>query len=254
MSVRVHPVRSARRRIARRADVGRSRASIAATPLIGPFCAACGQRAVPPTSDAPRAGRRRVRRILRLGRQASPTHAALALMRPGQLTRRVSRGTARAATSRRCGSTSRASLVYFAAVRGRAEPRRRDIDVGSPTRSTDRKRPSRHGVSIGDRSLDADELIAEDRETDPGEGGTVRAASAQRLRRISRRSGRDSGTTSSTRCPKALFVLLPVFAGILALFYREARIRRSISTSRSICTTFLFVALEPGEAGRSSRT
>ena len=189
-------------------------------------------------SDAPRARRRRVRGVLRMGRQARGDVRAL-IRSPRQADARVSRGTARAL------HLAASALPDVAASSTSLLARRRALPASGRRASA---QPSATGIEIDSQAVR------------PGSRQSIGADRAQidRRRRDLRDlaaplfcTGRPYGVADQRglqddlfdSMPKALFVLLPVFAGILTLFYPQAAITPSICTSPLHAARVRFLAL-----------
>lgn len=210
-------------------------------PLHGAFCSACGQRVLPPRPS--------LRELLGEafaefsgwdGKLA--TTLRLLLTRPGQLTldfldgRRV-----RYITPLRLYLS--VSLVYFL-LSAAAPP-----GVASARIAKAANVKSEHAtIGIGVRIPDPNQLTPEDREAVLAEVASAPAPLRPALRRLANDPvGFQSDFTALA--PKLMFVLLPVFAAILALFYRRRGFVEHLYFTIHL-QTFLFIALGLGVLAR----
>lgn len=216
-------------------------------PLIGPFCAQCGQRDVPPYPS--------VRELVTDafwelsgwdGRFAGTVRALLA--HPGKLTTEFLEG-------RRVRYVSPlrlylvASLVYFlvAAAAPNLQPKG-DVDVAAGGIRINVDRPGPQRVSSAAREATRGDITSAQR--DSALKDIERAPTVMRpvLRRVvSDPKGFQRGLIESM--PRVLFALVPVFAAILALFYRGRRYPEHLYFSLHT-HAFVFVALTLGEIAK----
>ena len=196
------------------------------TPLHGPFCSACGQRDIPPY---PSVRELVVDAFWELsgwdGRFASTVRALV--RRPGMLTREFLEGR-RARYLSPLRLYLLASLLYFV-VAGAAPDLKVErratlgaMQVSVPTGVTGPSRPQRVAEAAGD-ALDGDgALNAATRARVLADVEHAPALMRPVLRRaIGDPTGFKRGLVETI--PRMLFALLPVFAGIVALFYRGRR-------------------------------
>jgi hypothetical protein len=226
-------------------------------PLAGAFCADCGQRDVPPYPSVREL-------VVEAAAEFSGWDGRLAttlrdlILRPGMLTREFLEG-------RRVRYISplrlylMASLVYFLLAAGAPDNKPQSgkttiagVQVG--VTSTDSKgavsRPDRVAKaareSLQDRSLSAEDKAA-------ALGDVARAPAW--LRPFLRRSIEDPRGLKrglSETMPRMLFVLLPIFAGILALFYRGRKYPEHLYFAVHL-HAFIFLALVLGELLKYTR-
>jgi hypothetical protein len=212
------------------------------TPLVGPFCAQCGQRDVPPY---PTVRELAVDAFWELsgwdGRFASTIRALT--QRPGLLTREFLEGRrARYLSPLRLYLMT--SLLYF--VVAAAAPELNVRSVGSPVPETgagptQTTRPKRVAIALNGSLIGKTTLTPAQR--DAALKDTERAPALMRpfLRRaIADPIGFKRGLVVAM--PRMLFALLPIFAAILALFYRGRRYPEHLYFAIHL-HAFIFLAL-----------
>jgi hypothetical protein len=209
-------------------------------PLHGTFCSACGQRVVPPRPS--------LRELLGEafaefsgwdGKLANTLR--LLIRRPGQLTIDFLDGRrARYITPLRLYLS--VSLVYFLLSAG-APP---SVSTGRFAKAISAN--TEHvTVSAGVRNTDR-QLSAEDREAILASAGSAPAPLRPALRRLATDPAGFQKDFSELS-PKVFFALLPIFAVIVALFYRGRSFAEHLYFTIHL-QTFLFVALGFGMLAR----
>ena len=226
-------------------------------PLTGAFCADCGQRDIPPYPSVREL-------VVDAAAEFSGWDGRLAttlrdlVLRPGMLTREFLEG-------RRVRYISPlriyllASLVYFLLAAGAPDnkPQSGKTTVGGVqvgVTSTD----SKGTVSRPDRVAKATRESLQDRSLSPEEKAAA-LADVERapawLRPFLRRSIEDPRGFKRgllETMPRMLFVLLPIFAGILALFYRGRKYPEHLYFAIHL-HAFIFLALMIGELVKYTR-
>jgi Protein of unknown function (DUF3667) len=200
------------------------------TPLSGPFCAACGQRNIPPYPTLRELVVDAFSELSGWDGRFAVTVRTL-VRRPGMLTREFLEGRrARYISPLRLYIV--ASLAYFllaAAAPHLHPPDRREVDVaGVRVRVDTRDAPASRAERVGNAaraSLDAadgDELTTEEKAEALRQAERAPAMVRPLLRRsIEDPDGLKRGMLNAL--PRMFFVLLPLFAAIVALFYRGRR-------------------------------
>lgn len=200
--------------------------------LNGPFCASCGQRAVPPNPT--------VHELIGdawgdlTGYDGRIAHTVRALFHPGRLTRGYIAGQrARYVSPVRLYLT--ASVVYFvvAAAAPNLEPRSANEINAAGLR-----------IEVPRTAADQDRPLEDDAERVPAFMRSFVRAVTEEPEAFRRRS--------LETMPRVFFAMLPVFAGITALFFR----RRPFPMHLTFAThlhAFAFVVLSVSEASKLSR-
>jgi hypothetical protein len=225
--------------------------------LAGAFCADCGQRDIPPYPSVREL-------VVDAAAEFTGWDGRLAtslrdlILRPGMLTREFLEG-------RRVRYISplrlylMASLVYFLLAAGAPDNKSQSgkttiagVQVG--VTSTD----SKGAVSRPDRVAKAARESLQDRSLSPEDKAAALADVARApawLRPFLRRSIEDPRGLKrglSETMPRMLFVLLPIFAGILALFYRGRKYPEHLYFAVHL-HAFIFLALVLGELLKYTR-
>jgi hypothetical protein len=225
--------------------------------LAGAFCADCGQRDIPPYPSVREL-------VVDAAAEFSGWDGRLAtslrdlILRPGMLTREFLEG-------RRVRYISplrlylMASLVYFLLAAGAPANKSQSgkttiagVQVG--VTSTD----SKGAVSRPDRVAKAARESLQDRSLSPEDKAAALADVARApawLRPFLRRSIEDPRGLKrglSETMPRMLFVLLPIFAGIVALFYRGRKYPEHLYFAIHL-HAFIFLALVLGELLKYTR-
>jgi hypothetical protein len=220
------------------------------TPLRGPFCAGCGQRDVPPYPSVRELAVDAIAEFSGWDGRLSQTVRTL-VRSPGALTREFLEGRrARYISPLRVYLT--ASLVYFLVAAAAPDVRLESgktlgLRVGATTKDdpSPLSRPQRVGASAS-RALETGDAL------NPAE----RAAALEDIARAPavmqpflRRAVEDPGGLKRRileTMPRMLFVLLPIFAGILALFYRGRKYPEHLYFAIHL-HAFIFLALGVSE-------
>ncbi len=209
-------------------------------PLHGTFCSACGQRVVPPRPSLRELVGEAFAEFSGWDGKLANT-LRLLIRRPGQLTLDFLDGRrARYITPLRLYLS--VSLVYFLLSAG-APP---SVSTGGFAKAISAN--TQHvKVSVGVQAPDR-QLSTEDREAILASAGSAPAPLRPALRRL---ATDPSGFQKdfSELSPKVFFALLPVFAVILALFYRGRGFVEHLYFTIHL-QTFLFVALGFGVLAR----
>lgn len=219
-------------------------------PLIGPFCAQCGQRDVPPYPSVRELATDAFWELSGWdGRFAGSVRALLA--HPGRLTMEFLQG-------RRVRYVSPlrlylvASLIYFvvaAAAPNLQSSGDADVTAGGIEIHVDRSAPRR--VADAERQATQGELTPAQRDAALKDIERAPAALRPVLRRVvSDPKGFKRGLIDSM--PRVLFALVPVFAAILALFYRGRKYPEHLYFSLH-GHAFVFVALMLSELAKFTR-
>jgi hypothetical protein len=179
--------------------------------LSGPFCSECGQRAVPPHPSLAQLVGEAFAELSGWDGKIADTMRLLVL-RPGKLTVEFLEGK-RAQFISPVRLYLWCSVLYFLLA---ASAPHRNVDVAVTLSGKNGARENIAGAATNKNLTDAERKeIAAKVETAPGP-----------LRPVIRRMMKDPAALQAdvfSSIPKALFVLLPVFAGILAVFYRKRR-------------------------------
>jgi hypothetical protein len=215
--------------------------------LAGPFCGSCGQRAIPPYPTVQELASDAFNELSGWDGRFATTIRTL-IRRPGELTREF-------LTGRRARYISPirlylvASITYFLAAAaspnvqsapGVAEVGGFRIGVFTPQPATP---PGR--VAENARAAQTEQFTPEERQAALADVARAPAV----IRPILRRAIDDpQGLQRSilTTMPRALFALLPVFAGILALFYRKRNYPEHLYFALHL-HAFVFLALTVSE-------
>jgi hypothetical protein len=224
-------------------------------PLDGRFCAACGQRDVPPYPTVRELAVDAVSEFSGWDGRLAATLRAL-VQRPGLLTREFLEGRrARYISPLRLYLT--ASLVYFVLAASapdlRVEGKSMGLRVGarpSPD-SVAVSRPERVGKAASN-ALESGVALSQ-AERDSALADIARAPAL--MRPFLRRAVLDPGGFKRgilQTMPKMLFALLPVFAGILALFYRGRKYPEHLYFAIHL-QAFIFLALAVTELLKFTR-
>ena len=217
------------------------------SPLVGQFCADCGQRDIPPY---PSVRELAVDAFWELsgwdGRFATTVRALV--RRPGMLTREFLEGR-RARYISPLRLYLMASLVYFVLAAAAPDVRLQSgktvfmglrVTSTTPVDSTV-SRAERVGEAAGKAMENNQPLAAEQRAVVLEEIASAPALIRPFLRRaVKDPAGFKSGVFSAL--PRMLFVLLPVFAGIVALFYRGRKYPEHLYFAIHL-NAFFFLAL-----------
>lgn len=212
-------------------------------PLSGPYCARCGQRDVPPY---PSVGDLVVDAFWELsgwdGRFASTVKTLV--RRPGMLTREFLEGR-RARYISPLRLYLMASLVYFliaaAAANVQADSLVRVISTTPAERGVTISRPQRVAQAASGALTTKDGLTAEEKAKALKD--IEQAPSPMRV--LLRKAISDPSGFKRARLeamPRMLFVLLPIFAGIVALFYRKRNYPEHLYFAIHV-HSFIFLAL-----------
>ena len=218
------------------------------TPLTGPFCAGCGQRDVPPYPSVRELAVDAISEFSGWDGRLASTLRTL-VRQPGVLSREFLEGRrARYISPLRVYLT--ASVVYFLVAAASPDVRLESgktlflgMRIGATTKddSLPLSRPERVGESAS-RALETGDALS------PAE----RAAALEDIARAPaliqpflRRAVEDPGGFKRRileTMPRMLFVLLPIFAGILALFYRGRKYPEHLYFAIHL-HAFIFLAL-----------
>ena len=225
-------------------------------PLSGAFCSACGQRDIPPYPDVRELAVDAISEFSGWDGRLASTLRAL-LRRPGFLTREFLEGRrVRYISPLKLYLTS--SLVYF--LLAAAAPtvklgsgRAVGLQVGTvkTTNSRTQSRPERVG-STAERSLSEDEIVTPE-EKAVALRDIERAPLLMRpfLRRVVEDpNGFKRGLFETM--PRMFFVLLPLFAGIVAVFYRGRKYPEHLYFAIHL-HAFVFLALAMAELAKFTR-
>jgi hypothetical protein len=218
-------------------------------PLSGRFCAGCGQRDIPPYPSVRELAIDAVSEFSGWDGRLATTLRAL-VRRPGMLTREFLEGRrARYISPLRVYLI--ASLVYFvlaaSAPNVRIDGKSAGLRVGlkPPPASTAASRPERVGDAAG-ASLKGEEALTPEERKEALED-IARAPAVMRpflLRAVEDPVGLKRGVLETM--PRMLFALLPIFAGIVALFYRGRKYPEHLYFAIHL-HAFIFLALAVGE-------
>src|SRR3954451_5991719 len=223
-------------------------------PLGGPFCSECGQRDIPPYPSTRELAVDAISEFSGWdGRLASTVRALF--RRPGMLTVEFLEGRrVRYISPLRLYLT--ASLIYF--LLAAAAP---SVRIGegvaltsglqvSTTRGAKPSRPQRVADATRE-SLDKLDLSPAERDSALADIAKAPAVMRPFLRRaVQDPKGFKRGILENM--PRMLFVLLPVFAGIIALFYRHRKYPEHLYFAIHLYA-FIFLALALSELGKFTR-
>jgi hypothetical protein len=222
------------------------------SPLRGPFCAACGQRDVPPYPSVRELAIDAISEFSGWDGRLSQTLRML-IRRPGVLTREFLEGRrARYISPLRVYLT--ASLVYFVVAAAAPDVRLEDgktlflgLRVGATAKDDPNplSRPQRVGASASRALETGNALNAAEKAAALEDIARAPAVMQPFLRRAVEDPGGFKRRILETM-PRMLFVLLPIFAGILALFYRGRKYPEHLYFAIHL-HAFIFLALGVSE-------
>jgi hypothetical protein len=215
--------------------------------LSGPFCSACGQRALPPEPTAKELVTEAYSELAGWDGKVARTMTLL-LFRPGELTRRVLEGH-RTAYIPAVKLYLMCSLVYFVVAAGAPVP-----DIGSFEQTmggagdmTASQAALARALTRGAGSLSADERAAVETEI---------ASQSPIVRPIARQVFQDFPAFRrhvAEALPRALFVLVPVLALLLWLFHRHRTFPAHLYVAAHF-QSFVFLALTLVVAAQYTRS
>ena len=222
-------------------------------PLTGPFCSACGQRDVPPYPTTRELAIDAISEFSGWDGRFATTLRTL-IRRPGILTLEFLEG-------RRVRYISplrlylSASLVYFLLAAAAPTVRFGDgKESGLSVRTTATgKQPSRpqRVANAASESLNQQDLTAAEKQAALTDIARAPAVMRPFLRRaVEDPRGFKRGVVENM--PRLLFVLLPLFAGIIALFYRHRKYPEHLYFAIHLYA-FIFIALGLTELAKFSR-
>jgi hypothetical protein len=220
------------------------------SPLSGPFCGGCGQRDVPPYPSVRELAVDAVSEFSGWDGRLAQTLRTL-VRHPGLLTREFLEGRrARYISPLRVYLT--ASLVYFVLAASAPEVRLESgkilgLRVGATAKDDPDplSRPERVGASASRALETGDALTAAERAAALEDISRAPALMQPFLRRAVEDPGGLKRRILETM-PRMLFVLLPIFAGILALFYRGRKYPEHLYFAIHL-HAFIFLALAVSE-------
>jgi hypothetical protein len=220
------------------------------SPLSGPFCAGCGQRDVPPYPSVRELAVDAVSEFSGWDGRLAQTLRTL-VRHPGLLTREFLEGRrARYISPLRVYLT--ASLVYFVLAASAPEVRLESgkilgLRVGATAKDDPNpmSRADRVGASASRALETGDALTAAERAAALEDISRAPALMQPFLRRAVEDPGGLKRRILETM-PRMLFVLLPIFAGILALFYRGRKYPEHLYFAIHL-HAFIFLALAVSE-------
>jgi hypothetical protein len=220
------------------------------SPLSGPFCAGCGQRDVPPYPSVRELAVDAVSEFSGWDGRLAQTLRTL-VRHPGVLTREFLEGRrARYISPLRVYLT--ASLVYFVLAASAPEVRLESgkilgLRVGATAKDDPNpmSRADRVGASASRALETGDALTAAERAAALEDISRAPALMQPFLRRSVEDPGGLKRRILETM-PRMLFVLLPIFAGILALFYRGRKYPEHLYFAIHL-HAFIFLALAVSE-------
>src|SRR3954471_7279095 len=212
-------------------------------PLGGPFCSECGQRDIPPYPSTRELAVDAISEFSGWDGRLASTIRAL-VRKPGMLTLEFLEGRrARYISPLRLYLT--ASVIYFLLAAAAPTARRGERATGSGLQvSTTYTKKASGPQRVADatrESLDRQDLTPAER--DSALAAITRAPAAMQpfLRRaVVDPTGFKRGILENT--PRMLFILLPVFAGIIALFYRHRKYPEHLYFAVHLYA-FIFLAL-----------
>ncbi len=217
-------------------------------PLAGAFCAACGQRDLPPYPSVRELAAEAISEFSGWdGRLASSVRALI--LRPGLLTHEFLEGRrARYISPLRLYLT--ASLIYFVLAASAPNVRLESgktlflgvrVDATSTDSTRPQSRPERVANAAGGALQNEEELTQAQRDSALKDIARAPAVMQPFLRRaVTNPAGFKRGILEAT--PKMLFALLPVFAAIVALFYRGRKYPEHLYFAMHL-SAFIFLAL-----------
>jgi hypothetical protein len=221
-------------------------------PLKGRFCTECGQRDVPPYPSVRELAVDAVSEFSGWDGRLALTLRTL-VRRPGLLTREFLEGRrARYISPLRVYLT--ASLVYFVLAASAPDVRLESgktlflgLRVGATAKDDpdSLSRPERVGASASRALETGDALTAAERAAALEDIGQAPALMQPFLRRVVEDPGGFKRRILETM-PRMLFVLLPIFAGVLALFYRGRKYPEHLYFAIHL-HAFIFLALAASE-------
>ena len=222
------------------------------SPLSGPFCAGCGQRDVPPYPSVRELAIDAISEFSGWDGRLSQTLRTL-IRQPGLLTREFLEGRrARYISPLRVYLT--ASLLYFVVAAAAPDVRLQDgktlflgLRVGATAKDNPNplSRPQRVGASASRALETGNALNAAERAAALEDIARAPAVIQPFLRRAVEDPGGFKRRILETM-PRMLFVLLPIFAGILALFYRGRKYPEHLYFAIHL-HAFIFLALSVSE-------
>ncbi len=226
--------------------------------LSGPFCADCGQRDIPPYPSVRELAVDAVSEFSGWDGRLSTTLRAL-IQHPGMLTHEFLEGRrARYISPLRLYLT--ASLVYFLIAAGAPNSTLRagnvtfggiSFGVRTPRPRAQSSAPDRVAKAAGKAIESPQALTAEEREAALKDIAQAPKAIQPLLRRgVADPGGLRRGLIETM--PKMLFALLPVFAGIVALFYRGRKYPEHLYFAIHL-HAFVFLALAVTELLKFTR-
>jgi hypothetical protein len=208
--------------------------------LTGPFCAECGQRAAPPHPTLRELGGEAFAELSGWDGKVAETMRAL-LRKPGKLTREFLEGRrSRYVSPLRLYLTC--SVIYFL-IAASAPPRSRSSIVVSPGAAVG----SGQARNIADAQKGSNVTDEDRREIERMVNKAPRI-----IRPLLHRVSNDSEGLQAQMLgamPKALFALLPVFAGILMIFFRKRHFSEHLYFAFHL-HAFIFVAISFSTAVR----
>jgi hypothetical protein len=224
-------------------------------PLGGPFCSECGQRDIPPYPSTRELAVDAISEFSGWDGRLASTIRAL-VTKPGVLTLEFLEGRrVRYISPLRLYLT--ASVIYFLLAAGAPSVRLGEgvsltsgLQVSTTSSTTKTSRPQRVADAARE-SLDQQELTQQQK--DSALADIARAPSVMRpfLRRaVEDPAGFKRGILENM--PRMLFVLLPVFAGIIAIFYRHRKYPEHLYFAIHLYA-FIFVALGFSELAKFAR-
>ena len=226
--------------------------------LSGPFCASCGQRDIPPYPSVRELAVDAVSEFSGWDGRLASTLRAL-VQRPGLLTHEFLEGR-RARYISPLRLYLMASLVYFLLAAGapnlgvrKGQVSVGGINVGLTTRSADsaESRPERVADAAASALEQQKPLTAEQREAVMKDIARAPGLMQPFLRRsVDDPGGFKRGLIETM--PRMLFALLPVFAGIVALFYRGRKYPEHLYFAIHL-HAFIFIVLALTQLGKYTR-
>ena len=206
--------------------------------LSGPFCAVCGQRAVPPDPTVKELAGDAWQELTGYDGRIAATIRGL--LHPGRLTIEYLRGH-RATYLPPVRVYLIASLVYFVvAAAAPPTPSRRAGEVTGPV-----------GIRLGLWSTSNPDLTDDDRAELIKSVESAPVLLRPMLRKVAEDPDSLRGQLFTTM-PRVFFAMLPVFAAIVALFYRGRRFPTHLVFAAHV-HAFAFVVLTAAEAVKFSR-
>ena len=218
--------------------------------LSGPFCSRCGQRAIPAYPTVSELASDAFHEVSGWDGRFANTFRTL-FRRPGELTRDFLTGRrARYISPIRLYLVSSVAYFLIAAATPNTQSDPTVAEVGGLRIGIFTPKPGGRGARAAEnvRAAQASALTAEERQAALAELEQAPAL----IRPILRRAIEDPGSFQRgilQAMPRALFVLLPVFAGILALFYRGRHYPEHLYFAIHL-HAFIFLALTVSEAAK----